>query len=231
MISLTHKPTIMLLRKFLLLTFSVFLNFITQSQDLIYKKSGETLKVKILEVGETEIKFKDFDIKEGSTFIILKSDIFKIKFENGNQEIYQISTNDTKDSIDLNSNKRIPKGEWNPSGSINDSLNLYAKGKADARKYYRNYNNSVTFSYLGGACLGPCGVIIPAVSSGISPLDNNLGFPDSKLFENLSYRQGYLDQASKMKERKVWGGYIGGVATMALSIGIAVTLIWLQGGL
>lgn len=67
----------------------LLLNFHIFSQDILFKKNGEELKAKVLEVGVSEIKFKHFDYQDGPTIIIEKSELFFIKYENGRKEIFQ----------------------------------------------------------------------------------------------------------------------------------------------
>jgi hypothetical protein len=50
-------------------TFHVYICF---SQDVITTRSGESIQAKVLEVGQTEIKYKKFDNPEGSVYWILK---------------------------------------------------------------------------------------------------------------------------------------------------------------
>ena len=51
----------------------------TQAQDYIHKKNREILKVKLIEVGTDEIKFKDFDNPDGPIFSIEKEKVSKVE--------------------------------------------------------------------------------------------------------------------------------------------------------
>lgn len=53
------------------------------SQDSIYKKNGEIIPSKILEISDAQVKFKKINNLEGPSYSELKSEIFRIKFENG----------------------------------------------------------------------------------------------------------------------------------------------------
>lgn len=57
----------------------------TYAQDMIIKKDNEVIKAKILEVGNTEIKYKLFDAPDGPTLTINKREVktMKIHSENG----------------------------------------------------------------------------------------------------------------------------------------------------
>lgn len=60
-----------------------------QAQDVITKRNGEDIQAKILEVNQTEIKYKRFDNPEGPTFVIPKSEILIIRYENGTNEVME----------------------------------------------------------------------------------------------------------------------------------------------
>jgi hypothetical protein len=64
------------------------------AQDKIYKKGGEVIKAKVIEIGVDEIKYKVFDNPDGPVYVIDKDRILKVEFENGKTETYQNSLND-----------------------------------------------------------------------------------------------------------------------------------------
>jgi len=58
------------------------------SQDVITKKTGEEIKVKVLEVGNSEIKFKKFENQDGPVYSIPRLEILMIRYENGTKDIF-----------------------------------------------------------------------------------------------------------------------------------------------
>ena len=71
------------MKKHLVIILLLFVGIATSSaQDIIYKKNHEEIKAKITEIGIDEIKYKMFDLQEGPDIVILKNDIWKIKFSN-----------------------------------------------------------------------------------------------------------------------------------------------------
>lgn len=72
--------------------FTLLITFITglacQAQDLLIKRNGDELEVKVLEINLKEIKYKRFDNLEGPVISILKSDVFMIKYENGTKTTF-----------------------------------------------------------------------------------------------------------------------------------------------
>lgn len=66
--------------------------------DIITLKTGEEINAKVLEISQTEIKYKKCDNLDGPTFIIPKSNATKIKFSNGTTEIINSITTKAEES-------------------------------------------------------------------------------------------------------------------------------------
>lgn len=62
--------------------------FSLKAQDKIYKTNGEVLETKLLEVGQTEIKYKVFVNLNGPTYTLNKQQVVKVVYENGETETY-----------------------------------------------------------------------------------------------------------------------------------------------
>src|SRR6478735_4886112 len=72
----------------------------SMAQDKIYKKKGEVLKVKILEVGLDEIKYRLFDDPNGPIYVMDKEQILKVELENGKTETYKSALTDPDFYVD-----------------------------------------------------------------------------------------------------------------------------------
>jgi hypothetical protein len=67
----------------------LFLAFSTvHAQDTIYKKTGETISSKIVEVNPSEVKYKKFDFQDGPVYTIEKADLFMIRYQNGLKDLF-----------------------------------------------------------------------------------------------------------------------------------------------
>lgn len=66
--------------------------------DVISLKNGEEINAKVLEISQTEIKYKKCDNLDGPTFIIPKSNATKIKFSNGTTEVINSVTAKAEES-------------------------------------------------------------------------------------------------------------------------------------
>jgi hypothetical protein len=78
------------------------------SQDVITKKDGTTLKVKVTEVTEEVIKYKKFENLEGPSYTLETGKILKIKYENGSEETYAPVENQVPPSQPAASNGEKP---------------------------------------------------------------------------------------------------------------------------
>jgi hypothetical protein len=64
----------------------VGLQTLVQAQDIITRKNGQTLKVKIVEVGTSEVKYKIFGDDNSPIYVLELDRISKIKYESGREE-------------------------------------------------------------------------------------------------------------------------------------------------
>ena len=76
------------MKKLLLICFALIPLFAVQAQDVILKRNGEEVQVKVQEISLHEIKYKRFDNLDGPMISISKRDVFMIKYENGTKEVF-----------------------------------------------------------------------------------------------------------------------------------------------
>lgn len=75
--------------KNILFIIPLLLSIVCYSQtDYIMLKSGEELNVKITEVGSDAVKYKKSNFISGPDFVISNSEIFMIKFSNGDKQVF-----------------------------------------------------------------------------------------------------------------------------------------------
>jgi hypothetical protein len=63
-------------------------SFFVNAQDKIIKASGDTISGKVIEIGQTELKYKKSSNLDGPTYVISKASVNKIIYENGDSELY-----------------------------------------------------------------------------------------------------------------------------------------------
>ncbi len=77
------------------------------AQDIITKKDGTDIQAKILEVTTSEVKYKRFSNLEGPTFSMSKSDILIVRYENGENEVFN---NRSREAEALNTENEVYPG-------------------------------------------------------------------------------------------------------------------------
>ena len=60
---------------------------LAQAQDLLTRRNGDELQVKVLEITPTEVRYRRTDNPDGPLISVWKADVFKIRYANGTSEI------------------------------------------------------------------------------------------------------------------------------------------------
>ena len=71
-----------------ILVISLMFNSFMNAQDIMTLRDGNDLIVKVTEINETEIKYKDYKYLDGPIRVIYKSDVFSIKYQNGVKSVF-----------------------------------------------------------------------------------------------------------------------------------------------
>jgi TM2 domain-containing membrane protein YozV len=81
---------------------------VMNAQDVITKMDGEEISARIFEINADEVQYKRFDNESGPTYTLLKSDIYTIKYENGEVDSWR-TLSGKRLSIDLSAVKEAAK--------------------------------------------------------------------------------------------------------------------------
>ncbi len=79
-----------------------FFQFILNAQDTIYKRNGELIPAKVLEINTKEITYKRADLLDGPLFIINKNEIKKIKYVTGTIDSFKVVIAEPKKQTVIN---------------------------------------------------------------------------------------------------------------------------------
>lgn len=109
--------------KGLVMLVSILISFTLKAQDVIVKTNKEEIKANVLEVGESEIKYKKFDHLDGPTYNVKKDEVFMILYKNGKRETFESSTPEVKRATQAGSGKTTLEKALDSSSS-EDSENL-----------------------------------------------------------------------------------------------------------
>jgi hypothetical protein len=69
------------------LLLALLTNLTTYAQDLLTKRNGDELLVKVIEITPSEIKYRRADNLDGPLISLWKSDVFMIRYANGTKEV------------------------------------------------------------------------------------------------------------------------------------------------
>ena len=58
------------------------------SQDVLIKKTGDELEVKVLKISGDEIEYKKWSNPDGPSYVVPKSEVFMIKYKNGDKDVF-----------------------------------------------------------------------------------------------------------------------------------------------
>ena len=128
---------------FLLCSVSAF------AQDVIVKKDGSTVVCRVEKVTATEVTYKLWSDLKGSSFIIDKSLISAINYENGK-----------KDTFRETESKYLPNNQNDGVQAMNDKALLKMDEVANNRWTYKKIKRLKTWGWIGGGVLVAGGVII-----------------------------------------------------------------------
>ena len=122
-----------------LLLILLCLPLLTFAQDNIVLKNGEEINAKILEVGESNVKYKRFNNQNGPVYTKSKDEIFFIKYSNGEKDVFSSNSSNNSRSKNTQNKKVLISGA---------STFMYESG-FDNDYFYSTSNLSLTAS-VGG---------------------------------------------------------------------------------
>lgn len=138
------------------ISFFIIINFLisANAQDIILKNDGLEISVKVLEITEEYVKFKDFDFQDGPTRNIRISEIIMITYANGKKEIF--NKQDAKPDNQENSNETISsdlKGEFFRIGTNDEAMSTFFKMN-NFDNYHNDFKSACNMRNKGKGLLG-----------------------------------------------------------------------------
>ncbi len=142
---------------FLLLT----LTKLMVGQDILYTAKGTKIEVKVLEINLTHIKYKNYSYLTGPTYVVSKSDIVLIKYQNNTTEIitdnpervFPVSTT-KKNETDTLKSKPLPSNKKSIYYVNTNylSINALALSNGDITLFYDKelLDGKLGLSFMGG---------------------------------------------------------------------------------
>ena len=133
-----------LLRLFAFIT-AILCTMNVQSQDILVKRSGSELQVKVLKISSEVIEYKKWSNQDGPTYTLATSEVNMIKYENGEQDVFnsdtsaEVSEDSTTTAVEKNSKGHIRATPAANNQSLIDEYNneihtYIAKGEPKNKK-------------------------------------------------------------------------------------------------
>ncbi len=222
---LIMKPT--LLSFFIFLLFSMPLLWAqtdnSSTKSVIHKNNGEEIDAIILEITETEVRYRPLDNPLGPDYTLHKSSIFKVVFPNGKEEVYFGKTftntpNRNIKGLEIGESAQDANGVRLSSQEMQD---LRFKAIRDANQFYEPRGIWVATS-LTTFLIWPAGLATTLGTSLTPPAIHRLNIRDNKLFDNPVYFEAYRQEARRMKSRKAWTGFGIGAGAFLLLLLVSV---------
>lgn len=138
------------MKKLLVLLF-VLCPMIALAQDVIVKKDGSTIVCRVEKVSDTEVTYKLWSDLKGSSYIMDKSLVSAINYENGKKETFSEAT-----SLYTPNNQNDGVQAMNDRALLN--LDLAANNP------YKKVKRLKTWGWIGGGVIIAGGVILTATS-------------------------------------------------------------------
>lgn len=109
-------------KTFILFVSSLLWNTTVSAQDVIVKKDGSTIISKVLEINQSNVKYKKYSNQRGPIYTINKSDLLSINYENGEKETYE---NTSVSTFLSNDNKQVFGDIAKPDAKNQSIINKY----------------------------------------------------------------------------------------------------------
>ena len=82
------------------------------AQDVITTKDGEDIQAKVLEITQTDIKYKKYSNPDGPIYSISKSEVLIVRYENGEKEVFKDITKNYKPNTTYNVKEGMSYSEY-----------------------------------------------------------------------------------------------------------------------
>ena len=124
------------MKRMLSMLLMLLVSMVVAAQDVIVKKDGSTILSKVVEISDTQVKYKKFSHLEGPTYVVSISELTSINYQNGEKENFGTS----QTTVIQTQTPSVPNYEnaYGPyvqqSGTMSDTelLKAYKRSKAIA---------------------------------------------------------------------------------------------------
>ena len=121
----------------LLIALSVLCAQVLIAQDILVKKTGDEIEVKVLEIGLEVVKYKTHDNLDGPTISIKIDDLFMIKYANGTKHVFKDEEEKKPDTSDDDNSSSVTYTKRSDAGmTVTYSKLEYQRKVSDVSIYH-----------------------------------------------------------------------------------------------
>lgn len=140
-----------------MLTAVVMCPFVASAQDIIVKNDGSTIASKVMEITGAEIKYKKYSNLKGPIYIINKTDVSYINYENGERESFGRTSNVAQIKEETYSTQSKLTLQQANNTLASDAELLKNVGKSIPYKKAKQFK---TIGWVGGATFVVAGIVL-----------------------------------------------------------------------
>lgn len=172
-----------------LLVFLLFLCSVNiMAQDVIVKKDGSTIVCRVEKVSDTDVTYKLWSNLKGSSYVMDKSLVSAINYENGKKETFAEAVSLYK-----------PNNQNDGVQAMNDAALLKMDYEANPSWTYKKVKRLKTWGWIGGGILAAGGGVLMGISDdGTDPF---LGFGTGCIALGIGLTTTCLIVANKQKKK------------------------------
>jgi hypothetical protein len=164
------------MRRTLVMLWMLIATLAAQAQDILFYNDGREVQVKVTEISTTEVKYKRFDNLEGPTYSSPKSELFMVKYKNGQKETFQAAAPATEPAtLPIQGTSGLSNSKERAAEADRELKEfMYAKEKKEYDDNLVKYTRLKKKTTINGAVMTPLGlgmmaagipmVIVPLVS-------------------------------------------------------------------
>ena len=98
------------------------------AQDIIVMRNGDEVEAKVTKVGKTEVEYHKWSNQDGPVYTVAKSDVFMVKYKNGEKDVFDNVTAKSDNSPKSESNSSAPQYvEAVPAANNQELISIYNK--------------------------------------------------------------------------------------------------------
>ena len=143
------------MKKFFIFTALILTSINLFAQDIITKRNGEEIAAKVLNINDKEINYIKWSNMDGPTYTIAISEVFMIKYENGEKDLFDKKT-DSEQTINKSKEAKQIETIMPILNTTNKETNIDFLKRESLLRQARGWYIAGTIIAIGGIAGGIC---------------------------------------------------------------------------